>query len=603
MCAECHSTNLQKNYDLVTNTFNTTWSEIDIGCQACHGPGSNHVEWAQSVDETDSQQYKFEDMGLEVNMKADDSHRQIEACARCHARRNGLRKNYQYGKPLMDDYVPQVLIDPFYYPDGQILDEVYVYGSFVQSKKYKKGIRCTDCHDPHTARLHEYGNELCISCHSSPPPQDYTNLKDKDYNSATHHFHKEDSPGSQCVECHMHETKYMAVDPRRDHSFQIPRPDLSAKLNIPNACNRCHEDKSAQWAADIINEVHPSTQEKREKEIHFAEVFAAGQAHKPEAQTGLFKIINNRDKPAIIRATALNILSGYRNKDAVDVTAMVLLDDEPLVRYEAVKGISRLIPKEMREDEQEKKYSLLVPLLKDKTLAVRSETARALTEVPAKLFNKLNIEDFKKALDEYIERQASIADRPESHLNLGLIYQNMGQYEKAEASYKTGIRIVNDFMPVRFNLANLYNKTGRNNEAEQQFREIIEIEPENSEAHYSLGLLLAEMNKLDEAIESLGRAAELMPDRARVHYNYALSLRHIGRNEDALSEMIKAHEIDPSDPGIVQAITIFYIQEKQWEQALPFAEKLVALAPKAQGPEQMLKQIQQAIKAGKTKVK
>jgi tetratricopeptide (TPR) repeat protein len=264
-----------------------------------------------------------------------------------------------------------------------------------------------------------------------------------------------------------------------------------------------------------------------------------------------------------------------------------------------VRGISILIPKELKEDEQEKKYSLLVPLLKDKILAVRSETARALTEVPAKLFNKVHIEDFKKALDEYKERQASIADRPESHLNLGLMYENMGQNDMAEASYKTGIRLVNDFMPVRFNLANFYNKTGRNNEAEQQFREIVGLEPENGEAHYSLGLLLSEMNKLDEAIDSLGRAAELIPDRARIRYNYALSLRHIGRNEDALSEMIKAHEIDPGEPGIVQAIAIFYIQERQWEQALPFAEKLVKLVPKAPRPEQMLKQIQQAIKVGK----
>jgi Flp pilus assembly protein TadD len=389
----------------------------------------------------------------------------------------------------------------------------------------------------------------------------------------------------------------MVVDPRRDHKFKIPRPDLSVKLDIPNPCNRCHNDKSAQWAADKINEVHPSTKDKREKEIHDAEIFAAGQQDKPEAKEGLFTIINNRQKPAIIRASALNILSGFRGKDAIDVTALSLMDDDPLVRYEAVKGISSLIPKATGIEEQEKKYSLLVPLLKDPTLAVRSETARALTEVPATLYDQQDLEDFENALEEYIQRQESIEDRPEAHLNLGILYENMGDNEIAEASYKTAIELVNDFYPARFNLANFYNKLKRNSEAEQQFREIIKLDPEDGQAYYSLGLLLAELNRLDEAVTSMAKAVELMPDRARTRYNYALTLRHLGRNEDALPEMIKAHHLDQQDPGIVQAITIFYIQEKDWEKALPYAEKLVQLAPDADSPKQMLKQIKQQMSA------
>jgi predicted CXXCH cytochrome family protein len=602
MCAECHTTNLQKNYDLETNTFKTTWSEIDVGCQACHGPGSNHVEWAQEYENKETQKGDNDTMGLEVNLKSDDSHVQIEACARCHSRRNGLRKDYQYGKPFMDYYVPQVLTDPLYYPDGQILDEVYVYGSFLQSKKYQQGVRCTNCHNPHTARLHAYGNDLCLGCHSSPPPPHYANLKDIDYEAPSHHFHKEGSPGSQCVECHMPETKYMIVDPRRDHSFQIPRPDLSVKLDIPNACNGCHKYKSSQWAADIINEVHPSTRSKREKEKHFGETFAAGQEGKPEAAVELIRIAGDSARPPIIRATALNILSRYMSEDALDMTAVSLTDNDPLVRYEAVRGISALIPKKANPDDQDKKYSLLVPLLKDPILAVRSETARALTEVPAKLFDQLHLKDFKNALDEYKQRQESIADRPEAHLNLGLMYENTGENDMAEASYKTAIRLVHDFMPARFNLANFYNRMGRNNEAEQQFKEIIEIEPENGDAYYSLGLLMTEMNRLDVSVEMLAKAVELIPYRARMRYNYALALRHLGRNEDAVSEMLKAYQIDKSNPGIVQALVIFYSQEKQWEQALHFAEQLVTLVPGAKGPEQMVKQIQQEMKAEKENI-
>jgi predicted CXXCH cytochrome family protein len=567
MCGECHTTNFQKNYNLKTNTFRTTWAMIDVGCQACHGPGSNHVEWARSFEKKEDEETPFEITGLEVDLKAENSRVQIEACARCHSRRNGLRKDYEYGKPFMDYFVPQVLTDPLYYPDGQILDEVYVYGSFLQSKKYRAGIRCTDCHNPHAARLLTNGNELCKGCHFASTTQQGKKINTKRYDSGDHHFHTQDSPGLQCVECHMPETKYMIVDPRRDHKFQIPRPDLSVKLNIPNPCNRCHRDKSSQWAADKIDEWYPLTKDKREKETHFAEIFAAGQANNPEAVKGLIEVANNESQPPIIRATALNILSRFRTRDALEITSSSLKNDNPLVRHEAVRGISVLIPKIMETDYQKTKYSLLVPLLKDPILAVRTEAARALTEVPPELFDEKHRQDFEKALEEYKQRQESIADRPEAHLNLGLMYENLGQNDLAENSYNTAIRLVYDFTPAMFNLANLYNRTDRNKEAEHQFREIIRLEPDNGEAYYSLGLLLAEMKNLDEAVNALAKSVELIPDQARMRYNYALALQHLGRRSSAEKELLRAYAIEPQNPGIVNALAIFYIQEQQWEKA------------------------------------
>jgi predicted CXXCH cytochrome family protein len=497
--------------------------------------------------------------------------------------------------PFPDYFVPQVLTDPLYYPDGQILDEVYVYGSFIQSKKYQQGVRCTDCHNPHTARLDVYGNELCTRCHASAPIQELETVARKEYDSPDHHFHEKDSPGALCAECHMPETKYMIVDPRRDHKFQIPRPDLSVKLNIPNSCNSCHRDKLSQWAADKTDEWYPLTRDKREKETHFAEIFAAGQANKLESVNGLLEVARDGSQPAIIRATALNILSRYRSKEAIDRTALFLSDVDPLVRYEAVRGISELIPKIMETDYQKTKYSLLVPLLQDTIRAVRSEAARVMTEVPAQLFDQSVLQDFRSALDEYIERQESIADRPEAHLNLGLMYENLGQNALAENSYKTAVRIVYDFTPAMFNLANLNNRTGRNKEAEHQFREIIKLEPENGEAYYSLGLLLAEMKRLDEAVNALEKAVHLNPDQARMRYNYALALQHLGKRSNAEKELLGAYAIETQNPGIVNALAIFYIQEQQWEKALPYAEKLVQLVPDAPGPDQMLRQIQQAI--------
>jgi Flp pilus assembly protein TadD len=392
----------------------------------------------------------------------------------------------------------------------------------------------------------------------------------------------------------MPETKYMIVDPRRDHSFQIPRPDISVKLNVPNSCNRCHKDQSARWAADKVNEWYPSTREKREKETHFAEIFAAGQAGKAEAEAGLVKVARDQSQPAIIRATALNILSAYRSQDALDVTALSLNDDDPLVRYEAVRGISALIHKRLGANDQQKKYSTLVPLLKDPIRAVRTEAARAVTEVPKELFNQLHRKDFEKALDEYKERQQAIADRPESHLNLGLMYENEGEKDKAETSYKTAMRLVPDFLPARFNLANLYNLMGRNADAERVLRDGIKQVPNEGQLYYSLGLLLAEEKRYPEAANNLGKAAELMPKNARAHYNHGLALQHLGRRSGAETALLKAHRLGRSDPSILQALAVFYFQGRQWDQATIYAEQLARLYPNERGPSQMLEQINKA---------
>ncbi|MDR4505764.1 MAG: tetratricopeptide repeat protein [Candidatus Scalindua sp.] len=593
MCAECHTTNLQKNYDLETDTFKTTWSEIDVGCQACHGPGSNHVEWARYLQDTGTKSDRYRNRGLEVNLKADDSHIQVEACARCHSRRNGLRKDYHYGKRFMDYYVPQILIDPLYYPDGQILDEVYVFGSFIQSEKYHQGVRCTDCHDPHTARLHTDGNELCKRCHSTAPVREFDSVILKDYDTPEHHFHKQDSPGASCVECHMPETKYMIVDPRRDHSFRIPRPDLSIKLDIPNACNRCHEDKTPLWAANKVDEWYPFTQDIRKNEIHFAGIFSAGQAGKPEAGPWLIKLAKDVSRPSIVRATALHILQHYKNEQTLHVMSLSLKDDDPLIRYEALRGLSALIPNTSDTDMQSRKLLLLTPLLKDATRAVRTEAARSMTEVPEELRSHAQLHYFEKALEEYKQRQYSIADRPEAHLNLGLLYQNLGQNDLAETSYKNAIQLVSGFIPAHFNLANLYNAVGRNRDAEQQFHKIIELEPDNGEAYYSLGLLLAEEKRLEEAVDYLEKAAFTVKTNPRVFYNWGLCLQHLGRQDDAEKVYLKALDIMADDYSVIYALVTLYLQQRKWDDASVRVKQLKRLNPDSAEVEQLMGYIRQ----------
>jgi tetratricopeptide (TPR) repeat protein len=393
----------------------------------------------------------------------------------------------------------------------------------------------------------------------------------------------------------MPETKYMVVDPRRDHSFRIPRPDLTVKLGIPNACNRCHEDKTPQWAMEKVNEWYPLTKKMREDDIHFAEIFAAGQAGKPEAGPLLIKLVKDVSQPVIIRSTALYILQRYKDEQTLHLMASSLNDKDALVRHEAVRGISALIPRTLGTELQQRKLSLLVPLLNDPIRAVRTEAARALTEVPADLIKETPLHNYEAALDEYKQRQLSIGDRPESHLNLGLLYQNLGQNGLAESSYKNAIKLVSDFIPARFNLANFYNAVGRNKDAEQQFQKIIDLAPDNGEAYYSLGLLMAEEKRLEEAVVYLGKAVEIIKANPRIFYNWGLCLQHLGRQDEAETAYLKALDIDENNYSAVYALTILYVQQQNWKEAEIRVKHLIRLNPDSDEIDQLIKAINQNI--------
>jgi len=588
MCAECHSTNVQKNFDLKSNTFKTTWKKIDVGCQACHGPGSNHVNWAKAADKS---AWQDGSKGLAVNLSAKRARTQVESCARCHARRSNVSAKYKYGKPLMDFYQPQILREPFYYPDGQIKDEVYVYGSFMQSKMHAKGVRCTDCHNAHTSRIKFTGNKLCISCHSSTANARFPSLKKHSYDSFQHHKHKQDSKGALCASCHMPERTYMGIDPRKDHSFRIPRPDLSLKTGAPNACTQCHKNETNDWAAKTVATWYPESAKQHAEEIDFSEIFASAQSEHgqtADVAKGLVKVAQNKQLAAIIQATAASLLEAYPSLQTITVLQGLLKHTEPLVRYHAIHSLAALIPLEAGEVMLRKKHAMLMPLLNDSIRAVRTEAARALADVPKSMFSSVQYSQFQKSLQEYKQRQQSIEDRPESHLNMGLLHQRMGEMNKAEAAYQAAIRLAPDDLPAHFNLANLYHAYGKNDKAEKAFRDIIGLDENNGEAYYSLGLLLAEESKLSESVSALKHATALLSERPRVRYNYALSLKKIGNDKKALKQMLRLAKRPLRDPMMIYVLTTWLAEAKRYEEALPWAKQLVKLVPDEDGAKHLL---------------
>jgi Tfp pilus assembly protein PilF len=373
---------------------------------------------------------------------------------------------------------------------------------------------------------------------------------------------------------------YMVVDLRRDHSFRVPRPDLSVKINTPNACNLCHKDKTPQWAADVVAKWYGPN---RRQELHYGEVIAAARAMKPEAASQLIALVRDQNIPAIVRATAVELLRGYGpdvNQAMIDATK----DPEPLVRVTAVDGLDRLTPDE--------KLTVVTPLVADPIRAVRIQAARVLTGAPIDRLEPARRREFELALTEYKRAQIYNADVPSGNLNLAIVETNLKQFDSAVEHYKTAIRLDPTFLPARVNLGNLYNQMGRNPDAEREFREAIVRAPNNGDLHYSLGLLLAEEKRLDESAQELGKAATLMPERPRVQYNYALALQEVGKMKEAEAVWLRAYQLSPQDADVVNAVTLFYAQQKKWDQALPYAQALVKLTPGAPEPAQMLKRIE-----------
>lgn len=554
-CMECHMTNMSLNHDAETGIYDTQWSEVNVSCQSCHGPGEKHLEWAaqEATDKETTPTEKAGDIykGLAVDYQALNSKQQVETCARCHSRRFSVSKNDTHGSSLYDDFMPELIRQGVYHADGQVLEEDYVYGSFIQSKMHKNGVTCMDCHEPHSLKLRKEGNALCTTCHQQTAPKEqFASLSAKQYDSPEHHFHEEKSAGAQCVNCHMPETTYMQIDPRRDHSFSIPRPDVSKQWDTPNACTGCHSDESVAWATTAMNRWYEGEQWQQRPNI--AGTISKGRAGVPQAYQPLLEMVNDQQQPAIVRATAIHLLSRYGQQAQKTLLAQ-LASDSPLIRATSIRGLNGLPP--------EQKAAAIVPLLSDTVQGVRVAAANMLLNVPASLMNAKEISAFERALEEYKGAQLAQSDHPEGHFNLGNLYSIRGDVKAAEKAYRTAIKQDPRFLPAYTNLAHFYYQTGRSKEAEESFREAILKVPQEGSIYYSLALLLTDQKRLEEALPLLAKASELLPQDVRVHYNYGLLLQRLKQPSQAAVSLEKALTLAPTNKRVLQALASLYQQQ------------------------------------------
>jgi predicted CXXCH cytochrome family protein len=442
------------------------------------------------------------------------------------------------------------LTPPLYYADGQQREEVYEWGSFLQSKMYASGVTCSDCHEPHRGKLHAEGNALCAQCHAAAK-----------YDTDSHHRHPAGTSGARCVSCHMPARTYMIIDPRRDHSFRVPRPDQSVAFGTPNACNGCHADRDARWAAQQVMRWYGHEPQGYQR---FAEALFAANKATIDASARLRAMASEATQPAIARATALASVTIAPH----ELIAKGLSDLNPLVRFGALQSIARA--------SGEVRMALAAPLLSDPVRLVRIEAASLLADVPPAQLRTDARAAFEHAAAEYVASQRYNADRADARVNLGTFYAKRNDAAAAEIELKTAIRLDPFFVPAYVNLADLYRVLGRDAEAETILCKGLEAVPENAALHHTLGLVLVRLKRIDDALTELGKAAALEPANARFVYVHAVALHSTGKVKEAIAALEEALRIHSDDRDILTALVAFH-KGVDGTEAAGYAERLRAL--------------------------
>jgi predicted CXXCH cytochrome family protein len=595
MCAECHSTGVRKNYDAATDRFATTFAEINVGCEACHGPGSRHLAWARerkawwpparSDEVMKGFSVRFDERSnvtWPIDPKSGNATRselpfmlrkETETCGLCHARRGQFSETWLPGRWLSQTHAVAALSRGLFQADGQMLDEVYNYASFKQSKMFAAGVTCSDCHESHSAKVRLAGDALCLQCHAS----------DK-YSAPSHAQHTRVSPALTCASCHMPTRTYMVVDRRHDHGFRIPRPDISATLGTSNACTDCHTDKSAAWAASAVERWHGPTRRGLQ---NYAAAFDAAWAGRADAAALLAQVAGDRKNPAIARATALAELASRLTSSNVGLARSGLADADPMVRIGALDMLQGA-PMAQR-------WSLASALLTDPVQGVRLRAVSLLAGVETARLSAQERERFEQSAREFVEAMKVSSDRPDARSMLGAFYAERRAMTEAEAELKAALRLSPQYTPAAINLADLYRLQGREGDAEAILRATIGKVPQDAGVHHALGLALVRTKRLEEAIGELRAAAELAPEQARYAYVYAVALNSAGRGAEALPVLQASLTRHPEDRDTLLALVSFSRQAGDMPAALGYAQRLARMAPSDSNVANLIKELERHI--------
>ena len=509
--------------------------------------------------------------GFKANLSQAQPQQSIERCAGCHSRRESLgADSAPVGEPFDDHYRIALLREGLYHADGQILDEVYVYGSFLQSKMYAKGVQCNHCHDPHTAQVIADLDAVCTQCHRPEANTDFPSLRSASYTSPSHHRHSTDSEAARCVSCHMPEQTYMGVDLRRDHSFRIPRPDLSVKLGVPNACNGCHADQSAQWAQSQVEQWFPKG---RHLQPHYGEALHAGREQMDEAAVEkLIELALDSNQPAIVRATALELLVPVVSPPIAGRVLHLLKDSSPMIRS-AMLSLFQAAPAGARA-----KYS--GPLLDDPIRSVRIDAAKQVLGVSTENLSASDQAIVNAAIEEYQVSLAAQADFPEIQLNLSRFAERLGNRKVATQALRAALALDPKLAEAWFRLAQLDINSGYFEQAKAHLERAIAEVPDSGALFHMLGRVLVQMDDAVAALQAFEQALERMPTDLEVRIEYASLLSTLGKYREAFESLKYVDQDAQTNPQVLYLLAFNRFKLGDEDAGRRYAEELSALHPR-----------------------
>ncbi|SIT55522.1 Tetratricopeptide TPR_2 repeat protein [Mesorhizobium prunaredense] len=574
-CIDCHSTDPQANFQPEIGEYKSTYVATSIGCQSCHGSGAKHVDWAEA-----GASQSLSNFGL---APADQN-----VCLGCHSRRTKLLNGHGPGRAFLDHFSPSLLRPDLYFPDGQILDEVFEYGSFQQSKMARAGVVCLDCHKQHEATLKADGNAVCTQCHAETKPERFTNFDPSgSFDTPAHTHHPAGAAGALCANCHMPQRAYMKVDPRRDHSFVIPRPDLSIAYGTPNACTTCHATQTNAWAAETMDEWYGTAWRERPTIAH---AFAGAAQNDPAAIEALRALVADREQAGIVKGSAI-VEMGRLGGDAVfaDVAAAAASPD-PLVRLGAAQAAGSLPP--------ELRLNAIGKLLADETRAVRVATVTALGNAPTADLLGDQRRSFHVALEDLRAYVQANADMAEAQNAYGLFLMGQRQADEAEAALRRAISLDGSLAGAHANLAELYRATGQNEKSESTYAEAIKISPEDPLLRYGHALSLVREKDLTGAIEELERSVRLAPANAQYRTTLAIALDSAGRPDDAFASLDEAVAGGVADADLLSAAIQIGLKLRRYQETLKHAEALALLRPDDPQIAELVRQLRDTAQTG-----
>jgi len=548
-CASCHNTRLRKNYDETTDSYLTAMAEMSVGCEACHGPMKAHVDWRKEYAGTSDK---------DPTLRKFDNTQWLAACGKCHSRRTELTGDFKPGDPYLDHF-SHVIPDEsnIYYADGQVREENYVLTSFLSSKMHHAGVRCVDCHEPHSAKILQPGNALCMRCHTGTYPNS------PKIDPPTHTHHKLNGEGGQCVNCHMPQTTYMQRDPRRDHGFTIPDPLLTKEHGIPNACNRCHADKDTDWALAAVEKWYGPRMNrparKRTQWIAKAREGAAG------SRENLLQLLREEKTP-FWKAVATELLYPWTYDP--EVTTLLLgnlTHTNALLRGTTARALDPLARRNNPRID-----SALAKLLDDPVRKVRVDAAWTLRD---------RVDPQSKAGEDLLRTLTYNVDMPTGALQKGVYHLDRDESKLAEHYFRWAIKLDSYSAPLRHEFAIALSMMGRTSEAIDALKEAIRLEPIEAEYHYKLALAWNETGRTDRTVDSLVRAVQLNPRHSRAWYNLGLARNGMNQPEAAIAALLKAENVEQNDPDIPYARATILLRLRRIPEAVEAAQRALEIQP------------------------